>query len=250
MSAVDLVQRPRGLWTIDFPPGTREEQAAQYEMPFEHLRSVVKPIRERNRRKAYADRWWIYGEPRVNMRRALQGMWRFIATPCHSKHRLFVWVAPEVLCNQATIVFARDDDYFFGVVHSRAHEVWARATGTQLREVESGFRYTPTTCFETFSFPRPSPEQQRAIAEAARELEEPRQNWLKAPEEKPGVKKSERRTLTKLYNQRPMWLVNAHRKLDEAVFAAYGWQEPSDALSDSEIVTRLLRLNLEREPAQ
>ena len=28
--------------------------------------------------------------------------------------------------------FARDDDYFFGVLQSRFHEVWARAQGTQL----------------------------------------------------------------------------------------------------------------------
>jgi hypothetical protein len=51
------------------------------------------------------------------------------------------------------LVFARTDDYSFGVIHSRFHEVWALAQGTQLREKESGFRYTPTTCFETFPFP-------------------------------------------------------------------------------------------------
>jgi hypothetical protein len=34
-----------------------------------------------------------------------------------------------------------------------------------------------------------------------------------------------------------------HKKLDAAVFAAYGW--PSD-LSDGEILARLLALNLER----
>lgn len=36
---------------------------------------------------------------------------------------------------------------------------------------------------------------------------------------------------------------HAHQKLDQAVFAAYGW--PSD-LSDEEILARLLSLNLER----
>jgi hypothetical protein len=51
------------------------------------------------------------------------------------------------------------------------------------------------------------------------------------------------RTLTNLYNQRPTWLDNAHRKLDEAVFAAHGW--PID-LSDDEILARLLALNLAR----
>ncbi len=35
----------------------------------------------------------------------------------------------------------------------------------------------------------------------------------------------------------------AHRKLDRAVFAAYGW---TDDLSDEEILSRLLALNLER----
>jgi type II restriction/modification system DNA methylase subunit YeeA len=51
-----------------------------------------------------------------------------------------------------------------------------------------------------------------------------------------------KRTLTKLYNQRPAWLDNAHRELDEAVAAAYGW--PAD-LSDDEILARLFALNQE-----
>lgn len=51
------------------------------------------------------------------------------------------------------------------------------------------------------------------------------------------------RTLTNLYNQRPAWLANAHKKLNSAVFAAYGW--PAD-LGDDELLARLLALNLER----
>jgi len=54
------------------------------------------------------------------------------------------------------VVFARDDDYFFGVLHSRAHEVWSLPLGTSL---EDRPRYTPTTCGETFPFPRPGDEQ-------------------------------------------------------------------------------------------
>lgn len=52
-----------------------------------------------------------------------------------------------------------------------------------------------------------------------------------------------KRTLTNLYNQRPAWLANAHRALDEAVAAAYGW--PVD-LDDDEVLRRLLALNRER----
>lgn len=51
------------------------------------------------------------------------------------------------------------------------------------------------------------------------------------------------RTLTQLYNDSPTWLANAHRKLDEAVFAAYGW--PS-SLTDDELLAKLLALNLTR----
>jgi hypothetical protein len=51
------------------------------------------------------------------------------------------------------------------------------------------------------------------------------------------------RTLTKLYNERPAWLDLAHRKLDAAVAAAYGW--PAD-LTDEQILEKLLALNLAR----
>ena len=52
-----------------------------------------------------------------------------------------------------------------------------------------------------------------------------------------------KRTLTNLYNQRPTWLDLAHKKLDAAVFAAYGWDA---GMSDEELLERLLALNLER----
>jgi hypothetical protein len=42
--------------------------------------------------------------------------------------------------------------------------------------------------------------------------------------------RTEKRTLTNLYNTRPTWLDLAHRKLDETVFQAYGW--PSDLTDD------------------
>jgi hypothetical protein len=52
-----------------------------------------------------------------------------------------------------------------------------------------------------------------------------------------------KRTLTNLYNQRPTWLDLAHKKLDAAVFAAYGW-EPT--MTDEDILAKLLELNLQR----
>ncbi len=93
-----------------------------------------------------------------------------------------------------------------------------------------------------------------AIARAAKELNELRDAWLNPPDaseaeltpSSPAAQSAghgQKRMLTNLYNARPTWLDNAHRKLDAAVFAAYGW--PSD-LSDDEILSWLLKLNLER----
>jgi hypothetical protein len=53
--------------------------------------------------------------------------------------------------------------------------------------------------------------------------------------------------LTNLYNERPAWLDLANKRLDEAVFAAYGW--PAD-LSDDDLLARLLALNLERAASE
>ncbi|MBI5934781.1 MAG: class I SAM-dependent DNA methyltransferase [Chloroflexi bacterium] len=254
VSATDLVQQSRNLWTIDFGLMPKEE-AALYEAPFEYLRKVVYPVRSKNRRAAYAEKWWQYSEARPGMREALIGKTRFIATPRTAKHRVFVWLTPEVLANDGTIVFAREDDYFFGILHSRIHELWARRTGTQLREAESGFRYTSTSTFETFPFPwAPSKEPKKdprvkAISQAAKKLVELRDRWLNPAVEVTVTSQvtvtstGSKRTLTNLYNERPTWLELAHKKLDEAVFAAYGWK--SD-LSNEEILERLLALNLER----
>lgn len=86
---------------------------------------------------------------------ALSLLPRFIATPRVTKHRLFVWLSAPTLPDCQLIAFAREGDYFLGVLQSRVHEVWARAQGTQVRERESGFRYTPTSCYDTFPFPFP-----------------------------------------------------------------------------------------------
>lgn len=55
-----------------------------------------------------------------------------------------------------------------------------------------------------------------------------------------------KRTLTNLYNARPAWLDNAHKALDAAVAAAYGWTDYRDDTPDEKILRRLLVLNRER----
>ena len=242
----DVVKRPRDIWIIDFGVDTPEEESALYEIPFEYVKQHVKPIRDTNRRKSMRVRWWIHGEARPGLRKAIENFHRCIVTPEVAKHRIFSWMDTSMIPDHKLHVFARDDDYFFGVLHSRLHELWSLAQGSWLGAGNDP-SYSSSRTFETFPFPWPPGQEPtddprvEAIAQAARELVEKRDNWLNPP----GLPEADlkRRTLTNLYNQRPTWLDLAHQKLDRAVFTVYGWPA---GLSDEEILERLLALNLER----
>ncbi|WP_119065636.1 class I SAM-dependent DNA methyltransferase [Aggregatilinea lenta] len=266
-SAIDIVQRSRKKWTIDFGTDMSETEAMAYKLPFEYVKTYVRPKRlqskQTDREKAL---WWLYTRPRPEMRAAVTDLTRYIATPTLAKHRVFIWGEPNTLFNQQTIVIARSDDYFFGVLHSKLHEVWSLRMGTWLGKGNDP-RYTPTTTFETFPFPWPPGQEPtdhpayRAISAAAAQLHAERDAWLNPP----GVPESrlKKRTLTNLYNALQVFrgegsgrvetaagdfaprLDVLHRTLDEAVCDAYGW--PYSVLDDEEeILRRLLALNLER----
>ena len=301
-----VVRRMLPMWIIDFKQLT-EAEAVGYESPFKHVHEKVRPLRLQNKRETYAKYWWRHVEARPAMCKALADLPRFLNTVTVAKHRLFIWLTAPTLPDHQLIVFAQAEDYFFGLLHSRFHEVWALKQGTRL---ETRPRYTPTTCFETFPFPRPTPKQEATIAAAAKELNQLRERWLNPPEwtrteylEFPAsvdgpwsryvdcggnpanagatplspaparqsavaadalpaqskigqaryprlvpkdadcAAKLKEHTLTKLYNERPAWLDLAHKKLDAAVAAAYGF--PAD-LTDEQILEKLLALNLER----
>ncbi len=240
VNGLDVTRRPRNVWIIDFGVDTPEHEAALYEVPFEYVRQVVKQFRDTVRNARERERWWLHRRPAPDMRTAVAPLTRFIGTPRVAKHRLFVWFEAGAIPDTQIYVFARNDDYFFGMLHSRAHELWSLRMGTWMG-VGNDLRYTPTTCFETFPFPEPTEADRASISEAARRLDELRRNWL----DPQGASEADlkKRTLTNLYNARPTWLDNAHKKLDAAVFAAYGW--PAD-VSDEDILKNLLALNLER----
>jgi len=242
VNSLDVTRRPRSLWIVDFGISMPEDQAALYEQPYEYVKRHVQPARVVSR--TTRPEWWLHERPRPDLRAALAPLPRYVATPSVSKHRVFVWMDHPTLPDHQLLVFARADDYFFGVLHSHPHEVWALSKGTSL---EDRPRYTPTTTFETFPFPwthgqEPTGDPRvETIAAVARELVALRDGWLDPPDASEVA--LQKRTLTELYNKPPTWLVNAHRRLDRAVLDAYGW--PYD-LGDEEILGRLLTLNLER----
>ncbi len=331
LNGVQLMGRDSFGWTVDFPPALSKARACEYDGPYEHFRQLLRPGNRDEWRSFDETDWWRCNRPSQEARDRIEGLARYVATPMVSKHRVFVWAARAKLPAAGLVIFARQDDYFFGVLQSHAHAVWSAHCG---RETDGGGDYGPAKCFETFPFPfsgelkpkmtamlmieelakesKPLPTDltrirsfwkseshlvwrvtapeldpiHAAVEAAARELNQAREDWLnptdlvqeevlefritlggvwsrhfdertidveqrtamaKYPQWKPKDRASEKelkkRTLTNLYDKRPVWLDEAHKKLDHAVAAAYGW--PAD-LSDPEILERLLKLNLER----
>ena len=272
LSGAQILRRTHVSWVIDFGLEEDMSRCAVFESPFEYIRDTVFPTRQ-NRREVRQQRfWWLHARPSPRYRRAIESLPRYVVSPVVSKHRMFVWADQAVLVDHATVVFDRPDDYFFGALHSAIHELWARRMGTQVREAESGFRYTPSSCFETFPLPWPPgkedvnhPAYQR-IAAAAKELNDLRERWLNPPEwiepiaqridaaddfadvpaeARPLIRQSaimaaaakdprlKKRTLTNLYNERPTWLKLAHQTLDQAVLAAYAATDPAGHWDES-----------------
>lgn len=253
ISGEDLTE-PEGKdrWLIDFNQMPLE-QARQYRRPMQHVEEHVRPVRATNNRPAIRERWWIHGEARPGLRAAIAPLSRFIATTIHATHRAFVWLTPDCIPNNALTVIAAEDDFTFGVLNSRLHVGWGERLGSSLG-VGNDSRYTATTTFATFPFPRPTPEQQAAVEQAARYLEAARTHLRgqQDPGRRPGV----RLGLTAMYNLLEAYraggeegapgvatLADAHDLLDQAVAAAYGWEWP---LPEEEMLARLLALNLER----
>ena len=219
VNGLDITRRPMDAWIIDFGVDMSLADASAFELPFGHVLAQVKPARDSVNNPLERDRWWLHARPAPELRKAIQGLHRFIGTARVAKHRLFVWINPPVVCDGQVVVIARSDDTTFGILHSRFHELWSLRLGTSL---EDRPRYTPTTTFETFPFPAgmtprdtlPSPtgggaggegaalttssapespppphpgplpggEGETPIAAAARRLNELRENWLNPPE--------------------------------------------------------------------
>ncbi len=254
----DIVNVPSNTWIIDFLD-MNEDEAAQYNEPYGYVKSVVKPVRDRNKVRKLRDRWWQHARPRYAMRQATQHLNRFIATPEVTKHRIFVWVSKEVVPDHTLHVIARDDDYFFGVLHSSIHVLWAIRMGSTLG---SASRYNSSRTFKTFPFPWAPGQEDHAhpayarISAAAKQLDAERSAWLGAAPHKD-------HTLTNLYNALQVFRGAArmrtkpaaadfaprldflHHALDAAVCAAYGW-EAAVLADEEEIVRRLLALNRAR----
>ncbi len=230
----DLADRPRGVKLIDLFGYDADEVRRRWPATYQRVLERVKPERDQNNRATYRDNWWIFGEPRRDLRPMLAGLPRYIATGETAKHRMFQFLDADIAPDNMLIAIAMDDAYVLGVLSSQAHVPWALATGGTL---EDRPRYNKSRCFETFPFPVATADQQARIRDLAEQLDAQRKRVLAEHDDL---------TLTGLYNVlekrragQPLnakeksiherglvaVLLSLHDELDAAVLNAYGWDD-------------------------
>ncbi len=271
----DLLRPKRERYIIDFSFLTEEQARKANPVAFERVVTHVRPERIVNRRDAIKRLWWRFGWERPEIRRAMHGLARFIATTETSKHRVFQFLDASILPDHMVIIVASDDAFHLGVLSSRIHVVYSLAAGGRLG-VGNDPRYNKTRCFDPFPFPDCTETQKNRIRVLAEELDAHRKR----------AQVAHKLGLTDIYNvleklraasgrgtgvppvgspdrgETPVppialtpkeraihdaalvsTLKQLHDDLDAAVADAYGWPWP---LAEAEILERVVALNAAR----
>ena len=250
----DLMATPRDVMVIDLFGLSEAEARSRYPAVFQHVLDNVKPERDQNNRDSYKRNWWIFGEPRRDLRPALDGLARYIATVETAKHRTFQFLDGAILPDNMLIAIALDDAAQLAVLSSRQHVAWALAAGARLG-VGNDPRYSKSRCFDPFPFPILSEADTLTLRALGEELDAHRKarqaahpkltltgmyNVLEKLRAGEGIEGKDK----EIYDQGLIGLLrDIHDRIDAAVARAYGW--PVD-LREEDILLRLVALNRER----
>ncbi|WP_293813098.1 hypothetical protein [uncultured Bosea sp.] len=212
----DLTARSRAAMVIDLLGLTAEEVRERFPEVYQHIKRTVKeekddngrPIgRDANRRESYRELWWVFGEPRRELRPALAPLQRYIATVETAKHRIFQFLDASILPDNKILAIALSDAHTLGVLSSRIHETWYLASAGKRGIYERDAVYVKSRCFDPFPFPDATEHQREAIRRPAEALDALRKQVLV---DHPDL------TLTKLYNVREALLAGHALKAAEA----------------------------------
>lgn len=204
-------------WVIDF--GLREQSAAaKYRIPYARVVERVKPERASNKIAYRREQWWKFAAWAPRLRRAIENLPAVLVIAQTSRTRTPMLVPSNQVFDQKVVVIASNSYSDLAVLASDVHQLWALQHGSTMRTDPV---YTPSDVFETF--PRPS------LADRLTSIGEVLGN------ERHAIMLRRNLGLTKLYN-----LVNdrsvtndkdvnrlrhIHVELDNAVMAAYGWDD-------------------------
>jgi hypothetical protein len=151
---------------------------------------------------------------------------RYIAISRHAtenRQSVYAFVSNTIRPGDALQVFAFEDDYSFGVLHSTHHRRWFEERCTRLGRV--ALRYVSEDVWDTFPWPQaPTDETAGAVVDVVVRLLALRDEHLAA-----GTTLA--RQYASLSDPGPNPLRDLQEELDAAVAAAYGFTQDEDPLS-------------------
>lgn len=231
----DLTDTPREVMVVDLYGLTEAEVRKQFPLLYQRVLGFVKPERDQNNRETYRKNWWVFGEPRKDLRPAISGLSRYIGTTRTAKHRVFQFLDSALVAESKVVVIATDAAFILGVLSAKIHEMWSLAQGAFLEDRPT---YNHSESFNRFPFPEVENVELRAqIAELAEQIDAHRKHRQAAHTSV---------TITGMYNvieklksgevltgkEKTIHddglvavLKSLHDELDRAVLVAYGWED-------------------------
>ena len=221
-------------WVINFFdwPLRREDAPPGYEGPVAHdfpdcieiIKKLVLPERTRKDengeyvlRKPLPQKWWIYADKRPALYKTINNLERVLFHSFTGKYVAFDFVSNGQVYAGPHNVFALDGDEYFAVLQSSFHISW---TLEYCSRMKTDVRYANGDVFETFPFPRQLPGLQSI--------------GLKYQSYRQVIMSAHSVGLTGIYNKFHDPSENGadtnefrhlHSVMDQAVAAAYGWQD-------------------------
>ena len=303
----DLTDAPipfASRYLLDYE-GLTEREIEQWPGLLSHAQATVKPQRAASKTAAGYP-WWRLWRPRPELRAALSRVRHCYALSAVAKHLMIAVLPASARFTHSLFVFPSEDTGLFASLQSRVHEVWVRRPGQSTMEdrlrysASDSFETFPLPALAGLR----SEVCERLIARRAYFMAATWQgltetyNCLKAPDYD-GVIVRSRSSLPsgtaveRVLSEIPPGLVDSvkalaadpslreaatrieyvehlrrlHEELDQAVLAAYGWNDivvppylpprPDDnagkaarALFEDTIIDRLFALNAERAAAE
>lgn len=215
----DINSRPDqspSRWVINFRNWSFDE-VSKYPDILEIVEQRVKPERIQNKRKSRSERWWIYGDYAIGLEKAIANIKKVFIIPRVSKFLTVTLSPTNIVISEASVVIVSELFADFTYLQSTIHQSWTMQYQSSLGHT---LRFTPSDCFETFPFPVSTAN----FEEIGDHYYTHRQNIMQTRQE--GLTKTYNRfhnpdeTATDIQQLREL-----HVEMDNAVAAAYGWQD-------------------------
>lgn len=130
--------------------------ASDYPLCFAIVEEKVKQERSFVKRDKYRNIWWQFAERGVKLYETIRGFSRVLVCAEVTKYASFSFQPANIVFMHTLKVFAFQNARYLSILTSFAHEHWAWKYSSRMGD--STLRYTPSSCFETFSFPNVNSE--------------------------------------------------------------------------------------------